>query len=157
MKTKTTELRVLYEDPTPQIGSSFSRSISTMHGDLMTSRLRAMISTHGERVQIPNMLVWEIVRNRDKLSRRLKVTQRELSNVKADRDLLDDALNEMVSILLELMTSSAELCDAISEEADEATIQKLTDKLEAVRDILNCANGMFDEDDEDCDCGCECD
>ena len=45
--------------------------------------------------------------------------------------------------------------ETLHDRVNLSEIQKLTDKLEAVRDILNCANGMFDEDDEDCDCGCE--
>ena len=99
MKTTTNELRILYDDPVPQSGTCFKRSVSTMYGDLMTSRLRALISTHGDRVLIPNKLVLEILRNRDKLSRRLKVAQRNLTETEEYSDYLDDCLCEVSSAL----------------------------------------------------------
>ena len=155
MKTTTNELRILYDDPVPQSGTCFKRSVSTMYGDLMTSRLRALISTHGDRVLIPNKLVLEILRNRDKLSRRLKVAQRNLTETEEYSDYLDDCLCEVSSALAELFNATAELCDMIGEYADEDTIANISAELEATRDVLDRIEPMFaceDEDDGFCDC-----
>ena len=155
MKTTTNELRILYDDPVPQSGTCFKRSVSTMYGDLMTSRLRALISTHGDRVLIPNKLVLEILRNRDKLSRRLKVAQRNLTETEEYSDYLDDCLCEVSSALAELFNATAELCDALGEFADEETIANISAELETARDVLDRIEPMFacDDDEEDvCDC-----
>ncbi len=152
MKTTTNELRILYEDPSPQLGPCFKRSVSTAHGDLMTSRLRTLISTNGERVLIPNALVLEIVRNRDKLSRRLKVAQRNLRETEEYSDYLEECLCEVSSALAELFDSAAELCDAIGEHVDEETLAKITAELENTNDVLDRVEPMFYCDDDDCDC-----
>ena len=149
MKTTTNELRILYDDPTPQTGSCFKRSISTMYGDLMTSRLRALISAHGEHVLIPNSLVLDIVRNRDKLSRRLKVTQRNLKETEEYADYLEECLGEISSALVELFNSTAELCDILGEVADEETLSQITAELETTRDVLDRVEPLFESDEDD--------
>ena len=155
MKTATNELRILYEDPIPQTGTCFKRSVSTMYGDLMTSRLRALISNHGERVLIPNSLVLEILRNRDKLSRRLKVAQRNLGEAEDYADYLEECLCEVSSALAELFNSAADLCDAIGENVDEKTLAKITAELADTEDVLDRIEPLFDWEDEDCNCDCD--
>lgn len=148
MKTTTNELRILYDDLTPQTGPCFKRSISTMHGDLMTSRLRALISAHGEHVLIPNSLVLDIVRNRDKLSRRLKVTQRNLKETEEYADYLEECLGEISSALVELFSSTTELCYILSEVADEETLSQITAELETTHDVLNRIEPLFENDED---------
>ena len=152
MKTRTSELRVLYEDPVKQQGSSFARSITTANGDLMTSRMSSMLSTYGDRVQVPNKLVLEILRNRDKASHRLKVAQRQLREFGQYAEAVEVDLEEAYITLANLLDAALAFVSAVEDNGDIAMLDAIDEELENLAEAAHDASslleyeGVFDED-----------
>ena len=151
MKTKIEELRVLYEDPAPAQGTFFSRSIRTTDRDLMTSRLRSMLSSYGERVVVPNALVLEIICNRDKLSRRLKVAQRKLEQLNGYTDDLELCFDETLSALSAVLDGASDLMAALHEHADDALLEKISKEYDDLVSVMADASDLVVIDCDDCE------
>ena len=151
MTTKIEELRVLYEDPAPAQGTSFSRSIRTADRNLMTSRLRSMLSSYGERVIVPNSLVLEIIRNRDKLSRRLKVAQRKLGELDEYADDLELCLDEALLALSAVLDGASDLMTALHEHADSALFEKISKEYDDLVSVMADASDLVVVDCGDCE------
>ena len=151
MKTKIEELRVLYEDPAPAQGTFFSRSIRTTDRDLMTSRLRSMLSSYGERVVVPNALVLEIICNRDKLSRRLKVAQRKLEQLNGYTDDLELCFDETLLALSAVLDGASDLMAALHEHADDALLEKISKEYDDLVSVMADASDLVVIDCGDCD------
>ena len=150
MKTKIEELRVLYEDPAPAQGTFFSRSIRTTDRDLMTSRLRSMLSSYGERVVVPNALVLEIICNRDKLSRRLKVAQRKLEQLNGYTDDLELCFDETLLALSAVLDGASDLMAALHEHADDALLEKISKEYDNLVSVMADASDLVVVDCDDC-------
>ncbi len=151
MKTKIEELRVLYEDPAPAQGTFFSRSIRTTDRDLMTSRLRSMLSSYGERVVVPNALVLEIICNRDKLSRRLKVAQRKLEQLNGYTDDLELCFDETLLALSAVLDGASDLMAALHEHADDALLEKISKEYDDLVSVMADASDLVVIDCDDCE------
>ncbi len=151
MKTKIEELRVLYEDPAPAQGTFFSRSIRTTDRDLMTSRLRSMLSSYGERVVVPNALVLEIICNRDKLSRRLKVAQRKLEQLNEYTDDLELCFDETLLALSAVLDGASDLMAALHEHADDALLEKIRKEYDDLVSVMADASDLVVIDCDDCE------
>ncbi|MCR5572227.1 MAG: hypothetical protein K6F57_00420 [Candidatus Saccharibacteria bacterium] len=157
MKTRNAALTILANEPekAPLSHGDILLSIRTPEGNLMTNRVRSLLREYGDRIQIPTSLVLEILENRNRKSRELRLAEKIL-------DEADVFADEAVETMVELYNASSTLLEALFDATEADGLENVTEQIEGLNAALASAddflakyteeefdNGEDDDDDDD--------
>jgi len=149
MKTNNVSLTILAKEPErPQKQpDDIALIVRTPDGELMTNRVRSLLREYGARIQIPSALALEVLEDRNRKSRQLKTTERELG-------AYVDALGDAVGVLIELRNAANDLLEGMLSMVGDHTMSEMSIEVDAVSNALEVADDFLAEiiDDDDCDC-----
>ena len=148
MKTKNISLVILAEEPNeaPRTSADKPVLIRTGNGELMTSRVRSLLREYGDRIRIPASLMLEVLEDRNRKSRQLRTTGRDLN-------ALSDLTGDTIGVLLQLRDSANKLVEAICDAHPDNTFEDISLKLDELNNALKVADDFLDDMLGDCDCG----
>ena len=125
MKTKNISLVILAEEPNeaPRTSADKPVLIRTGNGELMTSRVRSLLREYGDRIRIPASLMLEVLEDRNRKSRQLRTTGRDLN-------ALSDLTGDTIGVLLQLRDSANKLVEAICDARPDNMFEDISSKLD---------------------------
>ena len=127
MKTTTKGIVVKCDkdaEPTSFDANDMMLSISTSDEQLMQNRLESLFKMYGDRVEVPNSLVKELLESYGRKSRKAKREERELDAMKAE---LEEAKCEI---------AQAKMANTALREALEQAVKQIHYQDEAIHNIM---------------------
>ena len=148
MKTKNISLVILAEEPkkAPRNSADKPLLIRTENGELMTNRVRSLLREYGDRIRIPTSLMLEVLEDRNRKSRQLRTTGRDLN-------ALSDLTGDTIGVLLQLRDSANKLVEAICDARPDNMFEDISSKLDELNSALEVADDFLGDMLDDCDCG----